>query len=478
MLKFTFTSIFLILTSTVFAKSLTTIEGFAPSYVGKKVAIYEIQDYVSMLTTKIATSQVKVDSTFELNFFNDRTRKFRIEIGDNHFHVYAQPDGDYKIYVKENSPYLDENAKGIEVEFFFIDLDSDDINYKILMYEEASLNFLKRNYNHEAKNSSQFVEQLDTFKLEVHKVYKDDTSTFFKKYVRFAIAAFDNLAFAGSRNKFEKYDFYIKPETVWYQNDRYMEYILKYYDNYAFELSNKLNESFYQGVIKSSPTLVINALGADYALDNIRLRELVMIKMLGDVFYSDDYPQTNIITMLDSISNHGLFEENQLIARNIKYRLIDLVPGAKMPDFRIKVNGETKSKDDFKGKHLYIQFAKVGSKRSENDLELMRPLYDKYMRYTDMLTVVVTENEEILKDPSNYIKKHNLSWGTTFIDPDDEILEKLNVASYPHYILMDAAGYVVAAPALSPRPDNEYETIENSLFDIKKRRERMEKEGR
>lgn len=478
MLKFTFISIFLIFTSTLFSRSLTSIEGFAPSYVGKKVAIYEIQDYVSMLTTKIATSEVKADSTFELNFFNNRTRKFRIEIGENHFHIYAQPDSEYKIYVKENSPYLDENAKGIEVEFFFIDLDSNDINYKILMFEEASLNFLKRNYNHEAKKSSQFVEQLDTFKLEIHEVYIEDTSTFFKKYVRFAIASFDNLAFAGARNKYEKYDFYIKPETVWYENDRYMEYILKYYDNYAYELSNKLNEAFYQGIINSSPTVVINALGADYALDNIRLRELVMIKMLGDVFYTDEYPQTNILTMLDSIGNNGLFEENRLIAKNIKYRLIDLVPGAKMPDFRVEVKGEPKTKDDFRGKHLYIQFVKEGSKQSEKDLELMHPLYEKYMRYTEMLTIVVTEDEEILADPSGYIKKHNISWKTSIVKPDDEILKKMNVASYPHYILTDAAGYVVAAPALSPRPDNEYETIENSLFGIKKRRERMENGNR
>lgn len=474
MLKFIPISILLLFVATAFAKPITSIEGFAPTYVGKKVEIFEIQDYVSMLTTKLATSEVKADSTFELNFYNDRTQKFKIEIGENHFHIYSQPNGDYKIYVKENSPYMDENAKGVEAEFFFIDLDSTDINYKILMFEDASLNFLKRNYNHEAKNSSKFVEQLDTFKLKVHEFYKDDTSTFFKKYVRFSIASLDNLSFSGSRNKYEKYDFYIKPETVWYHNDRYMDYILKFYDNYSFELSNKLNEAFYQGVIKSSPTIVINALGADYALDNIRLRELVMIKMLGDVFYSDDYPQTNILNMLDSISENALFDENKMIATNIKYRLMDLVPGSEMPNFRLEINGDRKTKNDFKGKHLYIQFVNEGSKKSENDLKLMRPLYEKYMRHTDMLTVVVTNDELLLSDPSEYIKKHKISWSTTFIKPDDDIIKNLNVASYPHYILMDAAGYVVAAPALSPRPDNEYETIENALHAIKKRRERMD----
>ncbi|MEX1191812.1 MAG: hypothetical protein WEA99_07535 [Brumimicrobium sp.] len=461
-----------------YAKSTASIEGLAPDYLGKKVEIYEIDDYLSMLTTKIASSEVKSDSTFSLTFFNETTRKLKIKVGENFFHIYVQPDCEYKIYVEGESAYLDENANAVEVEFFFVDLDSTDINYKILMFEDATLNFLKINYDHKSMNSEDFVSALDAFKLEVSNVYKDDTSRFFKTYVRFAIASLDNLAYTGSRNKYEKYDFYIKPETVWYQNDRYMEYILKYYDQYESQVSDKLNEAFYQGVVKSSPTIVINALGADYALNNIRLRELVMIKMLGDVFYSGDYPQTNILTMLDSIATDGLFKENRPIAENLKYRLIDLVPGAKMPNFKVDVNGQTYDKSDFSGKHLYIQFIEEGRKKSEKDIELIRPLHDKYLKYTNFLTIVVTDNDSLLDDPSSYIKKFKMGWKTSFISEDDLLLKKLNVASFPHYILMDATGHVVAAPALSPRPNNEYETIEKALFDINKRRKRMEEEGR
>ncbi|MDX1653017.1 MAG: hypothetical protein R3277_11025 [Brumimicrobium sp.] len=469
-------SLFLSLTSV--GKGIVTIEGLAPSYVGDRVEVYEIQDYLSMLTTRIASGEVKSDSTFTVTFFNESTRKLRIKVGKKHFHIYAQPGANYKIYVEKSSPYTEAGSLlPEETEFFFVDLDSTDINYKVLMFEDATLEFLKRHYNHKELKSPAFGAHLDTFKLQASEFYKEEEDEFFKTYVRFSFASLDNLAFSGSRNRYEKYDFYIKPETVWYQNDRYMDYVLNYYDKYAYELSDKVNEAFYQGIIKSSPTKVMNALGADYALDNIKLREMVMIKMLGDVFYSGDYPQTNILTMLDSLTKHALFPQNGEIAGNLKYRLIDLVPGGKMPDFFVKVNGERMAKSDFSGKHLYVQFIQEGAKKSENDIELMRPLYDKYLKYTEFLTVVVTENENLIQDPSPYIKKHKMGWKTSFVSPDDPLLKSLNVASYPHYLLMDATGNVVAAPALSPRPDNEYETIDKTLFSIKKRREQMEKEG-
>tara|TARA_B100000508_G_scaffold55003_3_gene42661 strand:- start:25190 stop:26602 length:1413 start_codon:yes stop_codon:yes gene_type:complete len=463
---------------TGFTQSITTVEGFAPTYVGEKVEIFAFEDYVTRVKDKLAETEVKEDSTFELTFYNEITRKLRVDIGDNHFLMYAQPKSDYKVYVKGFSPYLSKEARKVEVEFFFIDLDSTDINYKILMFEDRQLSFLKENYKRSSMDTPEFVAALDTFKLRCTNDYEEDTSRYFKNYVRYSFASLDNLAYKGNRNRFEKYDFYIKPQTVLYQNDRYMDYILKYYDNYSFQLSNDLNQEFYDGIIQASPTLVMNALGKDYALDNIRLREVVMLKMLGDVFYSDDYPQTNILTMLDSISENALFEKNKSIASNLKYRLLELVPGAEMPDFVFNVDGEKKGKNDFEGKHLYIQFVRKDAEKSERDLPLVKPLFTKYGKYTDFLTVVVVEEEdELLESPDEFIKEHNISWNIAVVDENDPILDRLGIAAFPQYILMDAAGYVVQAPALTPRPNNEYETIEKVLFNIHKRRKALENRG-
>lgn len=459
-------------------QSITTIEGLAPAYVGKKVKVFAIVDYVSRVKEKLAEAEVKEDSTFSLTFYNEITRKLRVEIGLNHFLLYVQPGNDYKVYVKGYSPYLSKEAKKVEAEFFFVDLDSTDINYKILMFEDRQLSFLKKNYNRTALDSPEFMAELDTFKIESARSYKDDTSSYFQNYVRYSFASLDDLAYQGHRNRFEKYDFYIKPQTVLYQNDRYMDYVLQYYDKYSYQLSEKLNQRFYDGVIQASPTMVMNALGGDYALDNVRLRELVMTKMLADVFYSSDYPQTNILTMLDSISKHALFDANKVIASNLKFRLLELVPGAEMPDFLLTIDGEKKSKRDYSGKHVYIQFLQKDALKSERDLPLMKPLFEKYGKYTDFVTIIIAdEADSIFESTDAYKKKFNISWDLTVIDKEDPILDRFGVMAYPHYVFMDAAGYVVQSPALSPRPDNEYETIEKLLFRVFQRRKAMEEKG-
>ena len=471
MLK-TLTLLFIISTSLFVTgkQSITTITGFANENIGKEVSVYFIDDYLSQLRTKVASTIVDADSSFEISFYNSKTRKIRVEIEGNYFQIYLQPGADYNLFVGATSPYVDENAKGVEVEFYFLGLDSTDINFKILMFEDAQYNFLQNFYRPRSVKSTTFVQKLDSFKLNIAKELQSDTSQFFKIYVKFSVASLDDLAFIGNRNEYEKFDFYLKPETVWYQNDRYMDYIDHYYQMYEKQLSQSVNEKFYEAVIKSSPSIAMNALGGDYSLINLKLRELIMLKMLSEVFFTKDYPQTNILTMLDSVSNYALFKENKIVSTNLKYRLLDLVPGTKMPDFSLSIYGEKKHLIDYSGKHIYIQFVNKEMKRSLNDLELLYKLQQKYSKYTQFVTILVTEKSDpLFKDPIPFIKKHKIAWDFSVLDKNDPLLKRLNVSAYPHYLLMDAKGVVVAAPALSPRPDNEYETIELMLIKINRK---------
>lgn len=467
--KLTFV-LFLGFSLSLIAQPITTIKGWANDYVGKSVKVFVIEDYLSQVKTQIASSKVEADSTFEMSFYQTQTRKLRVETGDNYFYIYAQPNAEYSVFVESSSIYESQKRKGIEADFFFMNLDSTDINYKILRYEDAQFNFLQENYNQRSRSSIQFVQKLDTFKLEITKSYASDTSVFLKKYIKFSIAALDDLAFVGQRNAYEKYDFYIKPETVWYQNDKYMDYIMRYYQLYEKRLANAVNEKFYDAVIQSSPTLAMNALGGDYALKNVRLREFIMLKMLTDVFYSNDYPQTNILTIMDSVEHHALFKEHKRIAKNLQFRLLELVPGTNMPNFKVNVKGENKFKSDYSGKHLYIQFIKKDAQKSIEDMPLLHALHQKYLGPIQFLTVLIVEEEdELLDHPNSFIKSHKISWDLAITTEDDAILKDMNVKTFPHYVLMDAKGAVVAAPALSPRPDNEYETIENVFMQINRR---------
>ena len=131
------------------------------------------------------------------------------------------------------------------------------------------------------------------------------------------------------------------------------------------------------------------------------------------------------------------------------------------------VNGKRKFISGYKGKHVYFQFINIENSRSLEDVKLMHPLNEKYSKYIDFVTVLVVDDAHpILKDPDSFMNEYKIAWDFAVISKDDSAISSLKINNYPYYLLIDAASYIVASPALSPRPNNEYETIERSLHGI------------
>lgn len=458
---------FTLVSTIVSAQSFSKIVGTAHDYVGQEVKVYFYEDYLSNMRTQIASTNVKADSTFEISFKNEETRRLYIEVGKNNLSIYAQPGGEYNLFVTNSSPYQEEGLVGIDVEFFFVGLDTNDINYKIIVFEDEQLDFLKEYYNHRSIKSTDFVMNLEKFKNDVTEKYMSDSSQFLKTYIRYTIADLDNLAYLGERNEYEKYDFYLKSYPVSYQNDRYMSYLMHYYQKYEGQISEKAHEGFAEGIGYGSPTIIMNALGLDYTLGNVRVRELVMIRMLSEVYNSGLFYKKGIIQVLDSLSTNALFEEHKTIAKNIKYRLVDLVPGSEMPEITLNVLEGDKTLKDYEGKHVYFHFASSEVQQSIEDIKLIDRIQQKYGKYIEFVTVLtVAEDDPLLKDPLPFIKEHNISWDLMITTKNGDVVKAMNVNIFPYYILVDATSHVVAAPALTPRPNSNYETIENVLASI------------
>ena len=56
-------------------KKLVTISGIAPTYVGHTISFFEIEDYFSMKENRIASTNVQADSTFNVSFYVNETKK-------------------------------------------------------------------------------------------------------------------------------------------------------------------------------------------------------------------------------------------------------------------------------------------------------------------------------------------------------------------------------------------------------------------
>jgi hypothetical protein len=454
-------------------QKLVTIFGFAPTYIGKEISIYQIEDYYSDKEIRIGSGTVKSDSTFSVSFYIKETQRVTLRALNNYAWMYIEPNAQYEVLIPADNPYNATVKSGNQLEVSFFNLKPSDINYKILSFQRWTDEFLA--YNLALKNSDpkSFAEKLDTFKMYVEKAYRVDSSIFFLTFVKFSMAELDEIEFKGSRNRFEKYDFYLKKSPIFYANDAYMHYIRNFYKSMIPRLSNEANNEVYLGVLKSSPTLIMKALGSDYTLKNLRLREMVMMQALSEVFYSDDFPQTNILTIFDSLSQRALFAENRIIATNLINRVTELVPGTKTPEFvLINEEGVAKTHADFRGQYLYIQFYDPKSLSNQNEMTILKDLHKKYINDVCFLTIVLDDGDLTPKEEKD-IKE--IQWEYYRRPARDEFMKTFKIKNYPNYILIDVSGYIVQSPALAPTPNAQYETIDRTFFQIQKMR-RLEME--
>lgn len=477
MLKNLFLILSIVATGEVFSQveKVVTIKGYAPSYVGQTISVMEIEDYFSMKEASFASTTVQSDSTFSVSFFIKETQKVMIRPAKNKSYLYIQPGAIYDIYLPEKDKYEAYRPDGNSIEVTFFDLDSTDINFKILQYQRWSDEFISSYYHLKSIKPIEFAKKLEEFKFNVQKEYQlkdsitpDQTNAeaFFNTFVRFSVASIDNIQFAADRNRYEKHDFYIKHAPVSYRNDAYMSYINTFYEKMIPRLPMETNNRVYLGLLKSSPTLIMRALGTEYTLINLRIREMVMIKALSEQFYTNDFPQTNILTVLDSVSKHSMFEANAVLARNMLDRLTELVAGGKAPDFVLKNDkSEMKTLSDYKKKHVYLHFYDPSSQKNVMELAPLKQMYESYK--DDVIFITIYPDKEY---DAKMLEKYltSIPWEKCKTDVSNPIWKNYKIQTYPSYVLLDGYGYVVSAPALGPLPDGQYQTIDKTFFYIQK----------
>ena len=442
------------------------VKGNANAYVGKTIQAFKILDFFSNKEELIATTTVNADSTFSLYFESLLTQKIIIRSNNNVGFLLVQPNANYSVDFPEKDNYMAYRPDGNQVEIGFYNLDSTDINYKVLGFQRWVDHFLGNNYHIKSLNPMDFSNSLDRFKERVEKAYIDDTSSYFKTHIRFTMAGLDNITHAGERNRYEKHDFYLKYNPVSYRSEIYMNYIKDFYQKLMPRLSNKTNEAVYEGIIRSSPTLIMRALGTEYTLINLRIRELVMINALTESYNSGEYPQTNIRTILDSLSNRCLFKENAIIAKNMNALINQLTPGSNAPNFvLISDSLPTKTKVDYLSKYLYIYFFDPESVKAEEELVLLIDLQEKYGKNIKFVGVIKEKSANSEK-ASRLIAETPRS--VYSLPESNSIWKNYNIVALPNYTLIDIEGYIVANPALGPSPNGTNSTIDQTFFFINK----------
>ncbi|MGB1104786.1 MAG: TlpA family protein disulfide reductase [Crocinitomicaceae bacterium] len=438
------------------------IEGYAPAFIGKMVKLNAYQDYVTRTKINLATAMVRPsDSSFTIQINTRSTIEGVIEIDQTEASMYIAPNTDYTVYFPEaTGPKTYQNA---QTNLYFSDLDTLDINYLVIQYHQWLDTYIA--YHERDIAHGNFLVHLDTFKLYAADAYKNIEDPYFITYVRYDLAELEQT-FGGNRQseqRLQTYLEYIEPFPVYYENDRYMKFLLAFYDKEFREYLPVTEEAILKAINKSSPTLLMKALRNDILLAKPDVRELVMIDKLGKAYYREIDLQTNILKILDSVSTNSQSLVNANVAKNVKDYLTNLESGYPAPQINLNADTENPLKwSTYKGKFVYFNFFTTWNEQAIRDMEIISEIRPTYMEDITFLSVCTDEDtatfNQFMADHPEY------NWDIVHIGEGHKLTEAYKVTSLPAYFLIDQDGFIFSAPALAPSPNAKYQTIKD-VFD-------------
>ena len=445
------------LTFSTFAKG-TSFSGIIPEAEKQEVRLLTYADHISGRKIILATDTINSDGYFKLDFNISATTYGILEINYYNYELILIPGENYYLecdsIITQNIQrpfYNKEKLSGILT-------DSTGLNANISKFNLEYNDWLIKNFDqiYKKRRRNLIYEFRDSTKTR----FADVSQKYFKDYVNYKIASVELAAM--STAKPELFRKFLDGRPILYNNTEYMYFFNQFFDHYISSNSRaiKRNDLIYSiNYIKSVPTLM-DSLGKDTLLRNEKLRELVMLKGLRELYYTPDYSKTNIITMLAQIKLNSGFTEHKKIATNLLNTLTKLEKGSPAPDFTLPdLQNEIQNLSHFTGKPLYISFVTSWSYGCLFELEMLKTLNEKYQDRINFVSVAMDDNIAIVQSLTD---EKGYSWPFLYSGFQYQLINDYDVKTFPLFVMIDKDGNILQYPA--PKPSESAEAYFDSLL--------------
>lgn len=449
----------------------TVINGKAPAYAGKKITLNIYEDYLSFTLKRLTETTISSEGKFTLEYDFSAISEVVMRIDGVSAYMYVQPGSTYSITVSDVEQGVHKIFYNNETETNFDTLETYDINNLILDFDYRFDMFIRE--KHLMIGSPNFRIELDTFKNQISGLYKDIKNPYFRDYVYYSFASTDQLGNSAkmdlSIQKALLFKEYLSSGKIKYDHGQFMLFFNQFYTD-VFKLTFVTNETALAKAInsKSSPKMLHDLLKQDDFLKNEQVRELVIIKGLMEEYYTNNYYQENIITILDSIRDFSIYNDNRVIAGNVRQLLTHLGVGYDAPFFSMKnQKDEPVSMATFRGKYVYLQFWSTWNTTSVTEMKLVAQLKKRYGQDFEFISISLDEDKEEWK---KFMKAHpEFNWTQLHYSDYPEIISDFRINSIPQYYLFGPDGKFIQSPAYRPTPNGTFISIDKTMWEISMR---------
>ena len=452
-----------LLSHSVFAEVI--INGYC-DFPKATISLFEIEDYITKTEKKISETEVDEKGNFRLNFSSTDIKKIILRLNSNFTWMYVQPNSTYFIDIPIDGQ-ITQFISNNEIEMVFYRLDSNDINYKILGFEAWMDNYLSDIYILKDKQPGEFVQKIAAFKKEVNDVYSKDTSLFFRSYLKYSIGlSIDNINFISAPSEADKFEFYIKDSPILINNDKYIEYLYSFYENYYYKLDQNLRAQLNTSIRNYDLENCLQTLKKDPYIQTEELAELILLMMINQSAFSQEISKN----ILNKIYEKSINENYSTIAKNLLLKADEINIGDIFPNLVLDKKSQF-TLQMLKGKPIYIHCFDPKNQKSITEISALLKLNEKYEKYINIISVYSKPKEDFSMSEQRNLNL--IKWKKFELEPSENSWKILNIPSFPYYLFLDKDLVLLASPALSPSPNGSYETIERSFYDIKRKIEQI-----
>ena len=452
-----------LLSHSVFAEVI--INGYC-DFPKATISLFEIEDYITKTEKKISETEVDDKGNFRLIFSSNDIKKIILRVNSNFTWMYIQPNSTYFIDIPKDGQ-ITQFITNNEIEMVFFRLASDDINYKILGFEAWMDNYLSDIYILKDKQPGEFVQKIAAFKKEVNDVYSKDTSLFFSSYLKYSIGlTIDNINFISAPSEADKFEFYIKDSPILINNNKYIEYLYSFYENYYYKLDQNLRAQLNTSIRKYDLENCLQTLKKDPYIQTEELAELILLMMINQRAFSQEISKTILIKIYEKSIN----ENYSTIAKNLLLKADEINIGDIFPNLVLDKKSQF-TLQMLKGKPIYIHCFDPKNQKSITEISALLKLNEKYEKYINIISVYSKPKEDFSMSEQRNLNL--IKWKKFELEPSENSWKILNIPSFPYYLFLDKDLVLLASPAISPSPNGSYETIERSFYDIKRKIEQI-----
>ncbi len=422
----------------------TTIHGYLPLCAGEKVVLKTYHDLISFEEITIDTDIIEKDGFFDFNVDTNIVIKVIIEVAFYRDAFFIEPGTRYNLRSENFSinedinPHLNGSGTGLTAS-----LDS-----------TVCVNSIIKRLN---VDFNQFI---DTSFVKIYKLHNYSPIQYFRSYLDNTYSRYNDLLItsaikyrlasiemsSGLLSRAEIFSKYIGSVPL-YTNYEYMALWNEFFDHYLTSVHCRLNTRDLLAVVNKVGTLSAfsDTLSKDVYFASDEMRNLIMLKALGEFFKKPGFSEANLTAMLGEAANSSGFREQRPIAAAILRKCLYLHTGSPAPALDLPdIAGRQINLKNYSGKLVYIAFLKSGCVNCMINLESLREVYKQFQ---DKLEVVAIITDRDSLKAADLAAGMSYPWVTVIASRNYELLEAYRVYGYPLEVLIDERGNILNYPA-------------------------------